>query len=68
MTFPLEKILTISAREYAEINRKALSDYDAIGVQSIGNPYCGSIHEHFAKSVPANAEIVVGYRTNHLYL
>lgn len=65
MTFPLEKILTISGQEYAEISGEGiLNNYDAVGVHFHGDITHSNLHEKFAEKVPANAEIVVGYRTN----
>lgn len=59
--FPLEKILTISAREYCEMHGKKLRDFKAVGVH-----YRGYAPEHMeAESindiVPRGTEVVVNY-------
>lgn len=56
-TFPLEKILTISASEHCQIVGKSLEDYEPRGI----NPLSGSMGD-FTNEVPKNAEVVVAYR------
>ncbi|MBI2451828.1 hypothetical protein HYV50_01980 [Candidatus Pacearchaeota archaeon] len=61
--FPLEKILTISAREYCEMQGKDLSDYEPVGVHYYegrsGEANQGLIN--FAKTVPKGTEVIVSY-------
>ncbi len=40
MSFPLEKILTISAKDYCEMMDKRLSNYTAVGVHTYNGGYC----------------------------
>jgi hypothetical protein len=61
-TFPLEKILTISATEYCEMSGKNLSRYKAVGVHDDSMSYWGDPTEHFSGFVPAEAEVVVNYQ------
>jgi hypothetical protein len=64
MAFPLEKILTMSARDYCEMMGKRLTDYVPQGVHT-----CNTFREHalqniynmFAERVPESAEVVVDY-------
>lgn len=56
--FPLEKILTVSARDYVESRPNYMYDYEFVGVHS--NSREGIID--FAQQVPNNAEVVVDYR------
>jgi hypothetical protein len=74
-TFPLEKILTVSAREYVESRVSSLFQYDMVGVHvEIGGTYDQienrdltkeerelSLAEIFARKVPKNTEVVVDY-------
>jgi len=60
MKFPLEKILTISARDYCEMNGKYLVDYTAKGIHVNEHDY--KVMESFLKQIPADAEVVVEYR------
>ena len=55
--FPLEKILTASAREYADSRNQHLSEFRMVGVHHYG----GDV-EDFCKEVPQDAGVVVGYR------
>lgn len=61
----LEQILTISARDYCDINAKQLSDYIAQGIHVFIQLYFH--HEYvlpakeFLKSAPQDTEVVVGY-------
>src|SRR3989344_3859633 len=55
--FPLENLLTVSARDYCESVGKKLSDYEMRGVHREGF----SELKNFAKMVPENAEVVVDY-------
>ncbi len=52
--FPLEKILTVSARDYCESVREKLSDYEMKGV------HAGDI-DLFLEEIPRNTERVVAY-------
>jgi hypothetical protein len=65
MAFPLEKILTVSAREYCESMGKKLKDYDMEGIHtrnSFGEEDgLTNLYDAFAGKVPQSAEIVVGY-------
>ncbi len=54
--FPLEKILTVSARDYVESRQNYLSNYIMVGV------YSSEDINDFARRVPGDAEIVVDYR------
>ena len=56
--FPLEKILTVSARDYCESVGKRLSDYEMRGVY--GEQNYGI--KDFANKVPTDTEIVVDHR------
>ena len=53
--FPLEKILTVSARDYCESVGKSLGDYVMRGIVN-------SYSDEFPKKVPEDAEVVVDYR------
>jgi|SRR3989344_355428 len=59
--FTLEKILTISAREYCESVGKPLSDYEFFGVHLDKVNYWANPTEYFAELVPSEAEVVVNY-------
>jgi hypothetical protein len=80
--FPLEKILTISADDYAKLKDrtgmrgKCIRDYTPYGVQcvlkyraDVTNVELQEVDalERFAKKVPPEAEIVVGYRSTVSY-
>jgi len=56
MAINIDKILTISAEEYAMNKKTALSNYNLIGVHSKGSV------EDFAEVVQNNAEVVVNYK------
>ena len=58
--FPLEKILTISVRDWCEISGKELREYIAKGVHAIGDHY--RLREAFQNAVPSDVEVVVEYR------
>ena len=63
--FPLEKILTIDAINWAKINKKDLNGYEARGVHYHHNgphdgPFIAGVGD-FAKQVPREADVVVGY-------
>lgn len=62
ISISLDKVLTISATEWAESQGVALGDYRFVGVQvsDVGI----DIHAKFAKEAPANAEAVVAYRSH----
>lgn len=63
--FPLEKILTVSARDYCESVGKKLSAYEMQGVHVINvrEPFKreNSLNK-FREAIPANAEAVVDYK------
>ena len=61
MNFPLEKILTISAQEYAGPNNAVRDLYELAGVHCEGISPLSYIDD-FAKNIPAGTEVVVGYR------
>ena len=65
MAFPLDRILTISADDYSKMIDMPLRTYVASGVQCQyhAERSKGTIHEEFAKVVPEEAEVVVGYKT-----
>lgn len=56
--FPLEKILTVSARDYCESMGKRLSNYELRGVHVQGD----LLFKRFRNAVPTNAEVVVDYK------
>ena len=60
------KILTISARDFCEMNNKKLSDYVPVGVHFEGTGGPGSreetLLEFFQAQVPENAAFVVNYQ------
>lgn len=58
--FPLEKILTVSARDYCEHRDTVLSYYKMIGVHADGENI-KEISEEFNQQAP-NAEVIVDYR------
>lgn len=67
--FPLDKILTISARDYCDMKGTKLSEYDARGVHLSSCEYLNgrkdpTIAGIFAHEVPTEAEIVVGYHAS----
>ena len=66
MAISLDKILTISAREWCESNGKSLKDYKMVGITSSGIIFsdCFSADapkERLAQEVPGNAKIVTDY-------
>lgn len=63
MTIALDKILTISARDYCDMHGKSLTDYEERGVH-IEEPDSSelTILESFAQKVPEEAEIIVAYQ------
>lgn len=60
MTIALDKILTISARDYCDMHGKSLTDYEAVGVH-VKQPY--DLINRFVKAVPDEAEVIIGF--NH---
>ena len=58
--FPLEKILTCSARDYVESVGKSLRDYEMVGVQ--GDLLLGGTRDNFLNRIPNDAEVVTDYR------
>lgn len=69
-SFPLEKILTSSAREYVDMQEKYIKDYNASGVHIIGQIINGlneydlleNFRLEFSKKVPPHTEVIVDYR------
>jgi len=61
--FPLEKILTVSPRDYCESVGKKLSDYEMRGVHCLFNnrDETRQVYRAFAEKVPLIAEVIVGY-------
>ena len=55
-TITLDKILTVSARDYVDSQNKGLANYDMVGVHSHRDNI-----EHFAKRAPEGTEVVVDY-------
>jgi hypothetical protein len=63
--FPLEKILSISARDYCDMHGKNIGDFEAIGVHVNAYPGC-RLREKFQIKVPPETEVVVEYHGNGL--
>jgi len=68
MTFPLDKILTISAKDYVG-SSDVRDSYDVKGVHysliiTAGEKKIESAVLNFAEMVPGDAEIVVGYKNS----
>ena len=62
--FPLEKVLTISAREYCEMRGVQLKDYNAVGVHHrafIKGNYDG---KNLWECIPVGTEAIVGYTSS----
>ena len=55
--FPLERILTVSARDYMDSKLASLHNYALVGVHSNSSDVMD-----FSRKVPKNAEVVVDYR------
>ncbi len=75
MEFPLEKILSASARDYAESKGKSLKNYELKGIHYIGKPRYADTGEGaiflrpdkeilaaFSGAVPENTEVVTDFR------
>lgn len=61
MAISLDKVLTISAKEWFDITGNDKRNYEPIGVQvQFTNPQL-SIHQVFADNTP-NAEVVIAYQ------
>ena len=60
-SYPLEKILTVSASEYCESVGKKMSDYKLVGVHAFADAHHMTFPA-FAKNIPTEAEVVVNYR------
>ncbi len=58
-SFPLEKILTMNARDYCDSKDKTLRDYEIVGVHGNIN---GDVKD-FVNKIPKDTEIVVDYRS-----
>ena len=64
MTFPIEKILTVSASEYIKNNYHGVG-YDMSGVHVELRPDNEDrLINAFSENVPENAEVVVDYRVS----
>ena len=67
MAIDLDRILTVSAKDYCESVDRQLRGYSlrgfsvTRGLSSETNP-----REELAKEIPENAEVVVNYRSNNL--
>ncbi len=67
MTVPLEKILTVSARDYCDSINKPLSDYELRGVIVVlcvekgGVIDDSSFNKYFIEKIPKGTEIVVSF-------
>ncbi len=73
MTIPLEKILTLTADEYAEMTRSGLVNYSPYAIHYIkessetahqSGSQINILMQEFASKVPESAEVVVDYRMN----
>ncbi|MFH1311284.1 MAG: hypothetical protein ABIH65_02670 [Nanoarchaeota archaeon] len=62
MAFPIEKILTVRARDYIETKGGKL--YEMVGVHVELGYSEPSLLKAFSEKVPKNAEIVVDYNPN----
>ena len=64
-TYPIEKILTISAREYVEMVGKELADFTPYGVTfgSDSFEYNRDNMRTLAREIPDESEVVVGLQT-----
>ncbi|MEK6900217.1 MAG: hypothetical protein AABX05_03775 [Nanoarchaeota archaeon] len=61
--FPLERILTVSARDYCESAGKKLSDYEMIGVHGTAFLDCGKYSQlDFTNKIPRDTEVIVDYK------
>lgn len=65
MAISLDKILTISARDWAETERVDLRNYRAVGVHDFGAR--ADMNSNFAEKVPSEASVVVDYRISLTY-
>lgn len=63
--FPIEKVLTVSARDYVESKGKKLQDYDMIAASGVSVPSCTS--ERVWK-VPKGSEAVVDCKPKNDYV
>jgi len=62
MSIELEKILTISAKEWFDATGKDPKNYEARGIHDYSNDSYPILS--FSKAVPSDAEIVVKYQEN----
>ncbi len=64
--FPLEKILTVSVRDYCDSVDRSIGSFQMRGVHvvsiSTNNGRDLDHLKHFAQQLPANTEVVVEYR------
>ena len=61
MAINLDKILTISARDYCEMNEKDIRNYEAVGLHYALFAGGLKIYSFVAERVPEKAEIVVDF-------
>lgn len=61
MAFPLEKILTVGARDWFKITRALPTAYDLVGVHASASQALG-VQDEFLRKVPEKAEVVVDYK------
>ncbi len=62
MTIALDKILTISARDWCEMHGKSLTDYEARGVHIDALDPDEQVLKYFVQKVPVEAEVVVAFQ------
>ncbi len=60
--FPLEKLLTISATEYAAMSGKSLADFTPYGVIGHRMGYDFDVEDGLIQELPFETEVVVDYR------
>lgn len=68
MAINIDKILTISARDYADLVGKKLEDYEAVGMHITEIISAGTMFERlteeFASRVQKEVEVVVDYKAS----
>jgi len=62
MTFPIEKILTVTAGDYVKSVGKELKDYKLVGVNYYSDAAYPKVNVEFSSEVPKNAEAVTDYK------
>jgi len=60
--FPLEKLLTISATEYAAMSGKSLADFTPYGVIGCRTGYDSDVEDGLIQELPMGTEAVVDYQ------